>query len=157
MVIKDLQDHKPGRPGSQFYLNDPDWDPLEKDTGHLFPPLGTIKDNGEIDYRYYPEFHASLKLMGEGIGVIAKPGGMTLADSIITETPVIYLEPMGPNEEGNRVIIEERGSGTSFESWKESGFSYELLEQFHYNLKNLKKGLADITSTYIKDLGLPGY
>lgn len=154
VIIKDLQDYKSDLPHSQFYLNDPTWDPLEKDTNHHFPPIGVIKDNREIDYEYYPTFHASLKLMSEGVGVIAKPGGMTLADSIISETPIIYLEPMGPNEEGNRVIIEECGIGTSFEAWKESGFSYDLLLQFHHNLKSLKKNVADITSTYIKDLNL---
>ncbi len=153
IIIKNLSDFNPAQKKSVYYLNDPDWDPLTNENpANIFPPLGRIINNNHIEYVYFPDHHASLKLINESKAVISKPGGMTLADAIITETPFIYLEPMGANEEGNKILIDQYKIGTSFNEWEKNGFSDQRLQEFHINIGRLKKNLPDFVSGYINDL-----
>jgi hypothetical protein len=138
-----------------FFINDPSWDPLLNATDEGFPPLGAVVSDG-IEYSYCTEHHPALCLINESKAVISKPGGMTLIDAIITETPFIYLEAMGTNEEGNTVLIDHYGLGMPYEKWKESGFSPKLLEECHRNIRKLKNGLPDFVDSYVRDLEADG-
>jgi hypothetical protein len=139
------------RKNTSFFVGDPNWDPLlHPDAEKLFPPLGAI-ENGSIKYTYCPEHHTALKLIHESKAVISKPGGMTLVDAIITETPFIYLDPMGPNEQGNTILIEHHQLGTSYEVWKNNNFSEQLLQDYHNNIRKLKEKLPDFVTCYIQD------
>ncbi|HEY0058556.1 MAG TPA: hypothetical protein VGB56_05435, partial [Flavisolibacter sp.] len=138
-----------------FFINDPAWDPLLNATDEGFPPLGAVGSEG-IEYSYCTEHHPALSLINESKAVVSKPGGMTLIDAIITETPFIYLEAMGTNEEGNTVLIDHYGLGMPYEQWKESGFSPQILEECHRNIRKLKAVLPDFVDSYIKDLEAVG-
>jgi hypothetical protein len=73
---------------------------------------------------------------------------MTLLDVLTTETPLVYLTPMGPNEEGNKRICEHLGLGISFENWEKSNFSSQILHECSRNIHKLKKKLPDFLSVY---------
>ncbi len=134
-----------------FFISDPEWDPLVNAADAGFPPLGAVGHEG-IEYSYCKEHHPALSLVNESKAVISKPGGMTLIDAIITETPFIYLEAMGTNEEGNAVLIDHYGLGMPYEQWKDSGFSPKLLEECNRNIRKLKVGLPDFVDSYMRDL-----
>jgi len=154
IIIRDWADYDPARKNASFYLNDPSWDPLTNaDPGNLFPRLGAIREPGVIQYLQASHYHPALDLMNASRAVISKPGGMTLADAIITETPFIYLEPMGTNEQGNQILIDALKIGTSFHSWEQSDFSDRLLAEFHANIRQLKKNIPDFVPCYLRDLG----
>ena len=152
IILNDPSGFRPDENNTSFFVADPDWDPLvNAGAEQVFPPLGTIED-GQILYTYYPEHHTALKLVNESKAVISKPGGMTLVDAIITETPFIYLEPMGANEAGNTVLIDHYQLGASYAAWKESGFSEQLLLDCHHNIRTLKATLPDFVTCYQEDL-----
>lgn len=154
IIIRDWADYDPARKNVSFYLNDPSWDPLTNaDPGNLFPRLGAISEPMVIQYLPASNYHPALDLMNAGRAVISKPGGMTLADAIITETPFIYLEPMGSHEQGNQLLIDALKIGTSFHAWEQSDFSDRLLAEFHANISRLKKDIPDFVPCYLRDLG----
>lgn len=136
-----------------YFINDPSWDPLLNAADEGFPPLGALV-NEDIEYNYCPDHHPALCLINESKAVISKPGGMTLIDSIITETPFIYLEAMGTNEEGNTVLIDHYGIGLPYEQWKASGFSAKQLRECHWNIKKLRSALPDFVDSYVRELEL---
>ena len=137
--------------GFQYYMNDTNWDPLLNEAQYHtnFPKLGKFAfDNSTVTYQEFKHHHGSLSVIQNAMAIISKPGGMTLLDAIITETPLVYLLPMGPNEEGNRNICEHLGLGISFENWEKSNFSAKILKECSNNIRNLKKKLPDFLSAY---------
>lgn len=153
IIISDLDDYQEDQENSSFHINDPSWDPLNNELQlNTFPKLGKITNNKKIAYRDCPPYHAVLDLINHSKAVISKPGGMTLVDSLITATPLIYLEPMGSNEQGNKSLIEYHKIGISFDAWEQADFSPQLLTTLHLNLIKLKAHLPDFASTFIRDM-----
>ncbi len=152
IILNDMSDYDPHDNRTEFYVSDARWDPLEnKDDAPAFPPLAKIRSGHVKEYMQFADHHVPLKLMSDCKAVISKPGGMTLLDAIITATPFIYLEPMGPNEAGNQKLIDELKIGASFEAWKKNDFSSELLIRFHENITILRNNLPDFVLTFIAD------
>ncbi len=138
-----------------YYMNDPSWDPLNdrSDYHTTFPKLGRFRD-GEINYQACEEHHGALGIINNSKAIISKPGGMTLLDTLLTETPLVYLDPMGPNEQGNRRICDSLQIGLSFESWKAQNFSEEVLAKCVARIQAVKKNLPDFLSAYIENESL---
>ena len=152
ILIKDLLNDVPQKEKTTFYINDPNWNPINNGFGvNHFPRLGEIISNDTIVYSNNDEYHSVLDLIVDSKAIISKPGGMTIVDSIITGTPLMYLEPMGENEQGNQILIERLKIGTSFNAWKEENFSNNMLLEFHENIEKIKIDLPDLISKIIAD------
>ncbi|GEM62213.1 hypothetical protein SF1_01950 [Sphingobacterium faecium NBRC 15299] len=153
ILIKSLNKYRPEDPETSFYLNDPDWDFLNKtSSSEPFPAIGHIHQLDHISYRHQEHYHPALDLINQSKAIISKPGGMTLTDSLITGTPLIYLEPMGENEEGNAVIVDENKIGMSFEKWKDENFNLEPIRELHENIVKLQSNLPDFIATFKHDI-----
>jgi|GEM_PF-3250192 len=144
--------------GVRCFLNDPGWDPLEEAPGsdHGFPPFGEVTLAGEAP-RYH-RFHAHpgiLSMIGRSRAILSKPGGMSLVDALVTETPLVYFEPMGVNEEGNIRICEALGVGLAYETWQESNFSPDLLREVHHNIKAAKRHIPEFIQSYLNHIPVP--
>lgn len=118
--------------GDRLFQIDPLWTPFER----TWPPHFEITEQGvkDLKTREYP-FVATLA--GSSRGIISKPGGATLCDSLRGCVPLIFLDAYGPSEEANRDLWVQKGFGITYETWKESGFSHDLLFQCHKRLKEV--------------------
>ncbi|MBC8754078.1 hypothetical protein H2O64_05310 [Kordia sp. YSTF-M3] len=152
ILVKDFSNDVLQKGKTTFYINDPDWNPINNSDVSYFPRLGEISSKDTIVYAINDEYHAVLDLIVDSKAIISKPGGMTIVDSIITGTPLLYLDPMGENEEGNQLLIERLKIGTSFKAWQQENFSNKMLVEFHENIERIKIDLPDLTSKIIADL-----
>lgn len=145
---------------SRYFLIDPTWKPWEKDAQghHQFPPFGEVKDNGNVAFensQTYPEVYS---LIRQSRGIISKPGGGTLVDSLSAATPLVWLAPYGDYENNNGLLWEYLGFGVSYEKWVDSGYSCDILERLHVNLKQARASLPKYITTYINPfLSLQGH
>ncbi|MEN5086526.1 hypothetical protein ABE426_08655 [Sphingobacterium faecium] len=153
ILIKSLNKYRPDDTQTSYYLNDPDWDILNKNSSSSpFPAIGHIHHRDDISYFHHDHYHPVLDLINQSKAIISKPGGMTLTDSLITGTPLIYLDPMGENEEGNAVIVNENKIGMSFEKWKNDNFSLQTIHELHKNIVTLQSDLPDFIATFKHDI-----
>lgn len=110
------------------YFGTGEWRVYE-DTKRLFPPLYYEgRDINRIDEHYV------YRLEKESLAVLTKAGGGTLCESLSGIVPVILTESVAWHEEMNKKKWIKHGFGLSFEGWKESGFSKELLEDCYQKL-----------------------
>ncbi len=153
IMVKDFSADLPQKKATTYYINDPSWNPIQH-SSHIsqFPGLGKIGAKEKITYSHNNDYHSVLDLIVNSLAIISKPGGMTIVDSISTGTPLIYLEPMGENEEGNRVLIERLQIGASFEAWQQEKFSTKMLFEFHENILKIKADLPELTSKIVTDI-----
>ena len=137
---------------SRYFLIDPTWKPWEKDAqgNHEFPPFGEVKDDGNIAFQNsqpYPEVYS---LIRQSRGIISKPGGGTLVDSLSAATPLVWLAPYGDYENNNGLLWEYLGFGISYEKWADSGYSLDILERLHVNLRQARAGLPTYITNYVE-------
>ena len=118
---------------------DPAWSPWLRDAdGTLtFPPMiqlsgSTVPGLGSHRARYHDLFD----VIACARAIVSKPGGCTLIDSLASGTPVILLEAYGYAERSNAEVWIALGYGITFEAWRESGFSIDVLQRLHENLRN---------------------
>lgn len=137
---------------SRYFLIDPTWKPWEKDAQghHQFPPFGEVKNNGNIAFQNSQPYPEVYNLIRQSRGIISKPGGGTLVDSLSAATPLVWLAPYGDYENNNGLLWEYLGFGISYEKWADSGYSFDILERLHVNLKQARAGLPTYITTYIK-------
>lgn len=151
IIIRNNDDYNSKEIDATFFMNDPHWDILFNDNhGESFPSFGKIIEGEIIDYVDNDKYHPILDLVNTSKAIISKPGGMTLADSLISCTPLFYLEPLGENEIGNSIVIDMLKIGMSFKKWEKKGFDPRYLTLFHKNLKNLKRKIPDFVLTYLE-------
>jgi hypothetical protein len=62
-------------------------------------------------------------------GIVSKPGGATLLDSLAACTPSVFTSPYGDTEAQNARLWCSLGLGMTLADWERSGFSEELLGQ----------------------------
>lgn len=135
---------------SVYYTTPSSWDPLAHDVAALtFPPLETWHNQAWRPYATARPYHAALQLAMESRVIVSKPGGMTLTDAILTETPLLYLDALGIHEEGNRQLIDTLGIGMPFDSWEKSGFDDTVLQRLHQNIVSIKSTLPDFVTCYL--------
>lgn len=134
----------------RYYMNDPHWDLLDLPPGSpAFPAFsGKLSATGVPSFKQQSHMPGIYEVINNSRAIIAKPGGMTLLDSLITCTPLVYLEAMGDNETGNASLWESLGMAISFNSWQQSGFDERELQRLQQNITACNKELPDFTECY---------
>lgn len=124
------------KPGRRVFMNDPEWKAwvvaAGKDYG--FPPFGEIMHGCRPEYRSKEDHHRLHDVIRKAKAVISKPGGSTLIDVLASATPLIMLEPFGEHEAYNLRLWTALGLGITYEAWKQSAYSGEVLEAIHNRL-----------------------
>jgi hypothetical protein len=120
---------------NRYYMIDPDWRSWEKgeEGCHVFPPFFDISGDSKIR-QVNNIFHGSYTLVANEKAVISKPGGGTILDSLSSGTPVIFLEPLAEHERHNQLLWSSLGFGITYNEWKSSGFSYDILALLSSNI-----------------------
>ncbi|NLW46109.1 MAG: UDP-glucuronosyltransferase [Firmicutes bacterium] len=137
---------------NRYFMVDPDWSPWlkNKEERHEFPPFGEVKDGQKPVFRNRPEYHELFDVIRLSKGIISKPGGATLVDSLSSATPLIMLDPFGDYEQKNADLWEWLGFGISYDKWKESGYSESILEKMHQNILNSKSTCNNYVNEVLK-------
>lgn len=143
VVIPELQLVPERHPSIEFFVN------ILKE-GASWPRLVHANDlNSKDEDSRDLKYHNILDLINDSYGVITKPGGMSIMDSLIAETPLIYLDPVGLNETGNGTFVEKTKIGLHYRSWKKMNFDFDVLSQLNQEIKQLKKRFVDFTTLYL--------
>lgn len=130
-------------PNVSIYYLDEKWIPWNKETIYCNFPKMLVWSKRE--QRYVPfsnnnaNLHCFYEILNSSLGIISKPGGGTLLDSYETNTPVIFLEPLGDYEKKNADLWIKNGFGLSYEHWKKNDFSYDILKVASNKIKGSKK------------------
>lgn len=137
IIAYDVKEAKPDS-AHRYYMNNPAWSAWIKSSSghHEFPPYCEIVGNEAIRYDSKTENHWLYDLTSKAMAIVAKPGAGTLIDSLASAIPIIMLEPFGSHEQKNAEMWEKLGFGISYEKWKETEFSMEILEVMHSGLMN---------------------
>lgn len=158
VLVYDQQDLEKANPKFDFYFLDPKWNiwDLNENDQHDFPPLFHIdrKDNNNMKRLSNKDFSPLYEIVRKSKAIISKPGAGTLIDSLSSATPLIMLEPYGNSENKNGLLWKKYGLGMSFEDWRETDFSSEVLEQMHQNLLNVRSDTTNYITSYIINHGL---
>ena len=140
------------------FMLDPAWSPwLRDDDGMLsFPPMiplsgTTVSDLGSNRARYHDLFD----VIARARAIVSKPGGCTLIDSLASGTPVILLEAYGYAERSNAEVWIALGYGITFEAWRESGFSIDVLQRLHENLRNRARNTINYPQSLLSPEQVP--
>lgn len=150
-VINDKKEYRIGN-NTAYYMIDPDWKPWlkNKDAAFDYPHMYKVADDME---RIINDHSNGLYgLYHSCCGIISKPGGGTLMDSLITATPVIFLEPIAEHEKVNEKIWVESGFGLPYEAWIQSEDPMKALHVMKENLQICKACTPCLGSRLIKEL-----
>ncbi|OSM94524.1 hypothetical protein [Lonsdalea populi] len=127
--------------GCRYFMIDPDWRPWQ-DSG--FPPFGEVTGRDTpVSFQRRDDHHDSFELARQALGILSKPGGGTLLDSLWSATPLIFLEPFGPHEQCNASLWERLELGITLEHWRQQRFSLKVLETLHQNLLAQRRRVPD--------------
>ena len=139
-------------PQNRYYMMDPNWKSWEYDVeGNLhFPPFGEIVADNKTRYRQNNKYPEVYDLIRRNRGIISKPGGATLLDSLSSATPIIFLEPFGEYERKNAELMIAKGLGIWFHDWEKLSYSTEVIEQCHRNLVKIRAELTEYKEFYKK-------
>ncbi|ACL76842.1 hypothetical protein [Ruminiclostridium cellulolyticum] len=150
IVLYDIGEATRRREGDRCFMVDPSWRAWNKNKNgsYEFPPLAQIMPSEEPVFKNKEEYHELFDVTKKARAIIGKPGAGTLMDSISSATPMIMLEPFGEHEEKNTQLWEQLGYGITYNMWKESDFSMEILRELHDNLVKGRKAALDYTESY---------
>lgn len=139
----------------RFFMTDPNWSPMMKSIrgDYEFPPFAEIVKGKAPVYRSNKKYHKVLELSSEVKGIVSKPGGATLLDSLNAATPIVFLEPFGEYEQCNAELWVQNGFGIYFKDFESLHFSSDVLEELHQNLLKAKDSVPDYTDGYLKRNG----
>lgn len=83
--------------------------------------------------------HPSLDLIGESKCFVTKPGGMSIIDAIMSETPLILDSiTIGMHEENNRKWILSHKIGIEIENFTKENVKNGILDYLYHNIIQLK-------------------
>jgi hypothetical protein len=120
---------------NRSFLIDPNWKIWEKvNSEYIFPPFKQVFNDKYSEFNYDIEYPAVYNLIQHSCGIISKPGGATLIDSLSSGTPVVFLEPYGEYERANAELWKKLGFGIDYDTWISLGCSSEILFQMHCNI-----------------------
>jgi hypothetical protein len=136
VVVNNTSSLRERRSSDRRLIIDPDWQPWQRgwDGRHSFPAVGILGDGQRIEYQGNADFHEMYNVLRHCRGIISKPGGGTLIDSLNSGTPVVFLDAFGDAEQKNAALWEYLGYGVSYQAWRDSGYSESLLEKLHSNI-----------------------
>ncbi|WP_046745909.1 hypothetical protein [Kordia zhangzhouensis] len=118
-----------------LYANQPNWNPLYDDG---FPSFGRMESDSTLLLQDYQKHPGILTVLAQSKAIVSKPGGMTLMDSLITETPLLFLKTVGKNEQSNQQLWEQLQLGMSLPNWLQSEQKATLLQEMQTNLLAIK-------------------
>jgi hypothetical protein len=138
---------------NRYFMVDPKWQSWHKDKDNkvVFPPFGEIYECMDTVFTYREEYNELFYVILKSKGIVSKPGGSSLIDSLASATPMIFLEALGEHEEKNAELWINLGFGITFEDWKNRGFSFDILKSLHTNLLKEQKFKND----YVTSLQFP--
>lgn len=112
-----------------------------------FARLAEVTETG---YRILPpmQHHGSLEVIARSRALVSKPGGATVVDSYLAQTPILYLDPISIYEQGNAEFIEQTGIGMRLSDFLARGADPALLETCARNLARLVEGVPTIASLF---------
>jgi hypothetical protein len=112
-----------------------DYPPLELFGDGAFPPP---EDAGA---------HWLLQQIMSSSGIVSKPGGATLLDSLAAGTPLIFTSPYGETEAQNAHLWCSLGLGMTLVDWERSDYREELLVQAQERLQTVRNALPSYAET----------
>lgn len=145
LIVNDLEGTSAIK-NSSLFANKPKWNPLYENG---FPPFGRINSDKTIALKTNKKHPGILNVLAKSNAIVSKPGGMTLMDSLITETPLIFLKSVGKNENSNQKLWETLQLGISLETWQKSDHQATLLNEMHEHIVSIKKETPCFLTTYI--------
>lgn len=109
-----------------------------------FARLAEVTETG---YRLLPSMahHGSLDIIARSRAIVSKPGGGTLVDSYLAQTPILYLDPISHYEAGNVEFIEQAGIGMRLEAFLAEGAPQARLEACAANLARLVRDVPTVS------------
>lgn len=141
---------------NRYFMVDPDWRPWHQD--HLgrvmFPPFGEIYGETAEFFINRDEYHELFYVGARSKGIVSKPGGSTLVDSLASATPIIFLDALSDHEARNAELWTGLGFGIAYDDWAKSGFSFAVLEKLHQNLLAVSGKQDDYAASYVKKMNL---
>jgi hypothetical protein len=156
VVIHELGEAPAVASADRYWMIDPDWSPWLKDQDqkHQFPPLGEVIPGQEVEFKNNPDHPMIFEITREVKGVITKPGGSTLLDSLAAATPLIFLAPFGAHEAKNAALWEKLGFGIDYDTWRKAGFPVDVLERMHENLAAARGRAPKFVDLYLQKKGV---
>ena len=153
IIVYEQQDLENRIEQNRYFMIDPTWKPWSKDQNgkHQFPPFGEVDENKTVKFQNSQPYPEVYRLIQQSRGIISKPGGGTLIDSLSAATPLVLLSPYGDYENSNKLLWEYLGFGICYEKWAESGYSGEILEKLHQNLLEARTDLPAYIASYVSD------
>lgn len=122
---------------NRYFLLDPNWQPAGNEI--QFPPLLVRKSNQWCRINDNLEVSDVSLIIQDAVAVMSKPGGGTLADSMMTCTPIIFLEELAPYEKKNAQMWTANGYGIFYDEWiKSNNLSNELVRMTNKLLADMK-------------------
>ena len=77
-----------------------------------------------------------IDIMKNSVAVVSKPGGGTIIDSLATQTPMIYLDPISKHEKNNMDFYLTRNLGLSLNNALSANELVEQLKRIQDNILN---------------------
>lgn len=136
IAVNSMSGFKGKESGNRYFVIKEGWSPFHKNTEreHIFPPMAQVEKGVDPVFQQGEEYHYFFDIIRNSKGIISKPGGATLIDSLASATPVIFLNPYGDYEKKNSEFWCGMGFGIYYEDWRERGFPLDILENQHKNL-----------------------
>lgn len=112
-----------------------------------FSRLAQVTESG---YRILPPMphHGALDVISRSRALVSKPGGATLVDSYLAQTPILFLDPISMYEQGNAEFIEQTGIGMRLDDFLAKGSDPALLSACADNLAKLIDGVPTLESLF---------
>ena len=124
---------------------------LGTDAACEFARLAQVTETG---YRILPPMphHGALDVIARSRAIVSKPGGATVVDSYLAQTPVLFLDPISQYEQGNAEFIQQSGIGMRLSDFLAKGADPALLQTCAANLARLIDGVPTLESLFsLKD------
>lgn len=120
----------------RYFMMDPDWSPWKKGKNgdYQYPPLAQLIPGKKAIFKNKEAHHELFDVTREAFGVISKPGGSTLLESLAAATPLIMLEPFGEYESKNAELWAHLGFGIQYDHWEKEDFSLDTLKRIHHKM-----------------------
>lgn len=129
--------------GWEYYLLDKKWMPWELHTEDLYPPIGRVTSGGVCSIPN--SLHGGMySLYEDCCAIISKAGGGTLMDSLITATPLVFIEPIATHEKKNQELWIKLHLGITYEDWEKQSFSISVLDKIYQNLIEYREKLPGL-------------
>ncbi len=140
---------KPGQGERRLQLPS-DWWPWQSqpESEAPFPPLEEVLPD---QFRTIPttaQCPALQTLIAHSQGIVSKPGGATLLDSVTTATPILFTTPYGEHERANQVAWLTSKFGITLEDWAQNDFALAPLREMHAQLADLWGTVPEYANVY---------